>query len=93
MVATQRRIDSVNQDSANEIGEFDELDAPPRPMKTPNAVGYVIDHSCGDCAARTLKFGHANLIADVSVSADAFPGADQRMCEMMVVAKSFAWRP
>ena len=93
MVGAQRRIDSVNQDSATEIGEFDELDAPPRPVKTANASGYVIDHSCGDCAATTLKFGHASLIADVSVTADASPGAAQWMCEMMVVAKSFAWRP
>jgi hypothetical protein len=93
MTAEQRRIDSVNQDSATDVGEFDELDAPPRPFRNSNAEGYLVNHSCGDCAATTLRFGHSGLIADVSISADAVPGAGQRMCEMMVIAKSFAWRP
>jgi hypothetical protein len=93
MMGEQRRIDSVNQDPATEVSEFDELDAPPRPLKTSSAQGYVINHSCGDCAATTLKFGRSTQIADVSVSVDAVPGAARRMCEMTVVAKSFAWLP
>jgi hypothetical protein len=93
LVAEQRRIDSVNRDPRAEAMEFDEINGPPRPVMTPTGRAYVIDHSCGDCAASTLRFGRSGKIADVSLSADAMPGAGRRMCEMMVVARSFAWEP
>lgn len=92
LVAEQRRIDSVNRNPSDGILEFDEIDGPPRPFTTPGGSGFVIDHSCGDCGATTFKFGREALIADVSIMADAMPGAGQRMCEMTVVARSFAWR-
>lgn len=93
LVAEQRRIYSANRDLKKEAMEFDELDAPPRPFTTAAERGYIIDHSCGDCAATTLKFGREGLIADVSLSADAVPEAGQRMCEMAVIGKTFSWRP
>lgn len=93
LLAEQRRIDSVNRDPAREAMEFDEIDGPPQPFTTPAGRGYVIDHSCGDCAATTLKFGRSEQIADVSLSADAAPATGRRMCEMTVVGRSFSWRP
>ena len=93
MVAEQRRIDSVNRDPGTAVSEFDEIDAPPRSFTTPAGGGYVIVHSCGDCAATTLKFGRSGQIADISVSAEAVPDAGRRMCEMTVVGRSFSWRP
>jgi hypothetical protein len=93
LVAQQRRIDSVNTLPGVAATEFDELDGPPRPFRTSAAQGFAIDHSCGDCAATTLKFERSGHIADVSLTADAFPEAWRRMCEMTVVGKSFAWLP
>jgi hypothetical protein len=93
LVAEQRRIESVNRDPAKKGMEFDEIGAPPKPFNSRAGQGYVIDHACGDCAATTLKFGRPGQIADVSLSADAAPGAGVRMCEMAVVGKTFSWRP
>ncbi|MGH7680227.1 MAG: hypothetical protein ACRENU_17280 [Gemmatimonadaceae bacterium] len=91
LVAEQRRIDSVNKDP-RAVAEFDKIDGPPKPSTTAAGQGFVINHSCGDCAATTLKFGAAGFIADVNLSADAVPGAGQRMCEMAAVGRSFKWR-
>jgi hypothetical protein len=93
MLAEQRRVDSVNKDPKTEVMEFDVFDTPPQPITTPAGRGYVIDYSCGDCASTTLMLGRAGLIATVSASADAAPGAGTRMCEMMAVARTFRWRP
>ncbi|HYD52864.1 MAG TPA: hypothetical protein VEA99_09565 [Gemmatimonadaceae bacterium] len=92
MVAEQRLVDSMNADPRSEAMEFDVLAGPPQPFDTSHGRGYRIDDACGDCAASTLMFGKAGLIASVSLSADAMPGAGHRMCEMMAVARSFAWR-
>ena len=90
LVAEQRRIDSVNK-VPDAVSEFDEINEPPRPFTTPSANGYLIDHSCGDCAAMTVLFGRPGWIAEISYGGDAVPGLAAHLCEMTESVKTFAW--
>lgn len=93
MIASQKVIDSINNDPHTTIHEFDEIDGPPRPFTTAAGRGYLIDESCGDCAATTILFGRRGWIAEIGFgSDDDTPEGGRHECEMLAVAKSFAWR-
>ena len=93
MIASQKVIDSINNDPRTTIHEFDEIDGPPRPFTTAAGHGYLIDESCGDCAATTVLFGRRGWIAEIGFgSDDDTPEGGRHECEMQSVAKSFAWR-
>ena len=93
MLASQRTIDSINRDPKTVVHEFDEIDGPPQPFMTPTGRAYLIDNDCGDCAATTLLFGHPGYIAEVGLGGDDdVPDLGRHICEMTVIAKTFAWR-
>jgi hypothetical protein len=93
MVASQKKIDAINENPSTTIAEFDEIDGPPQPITTPAGRGYVIDNSCGDCASTTVLFGRRGWIAAIDFgSDDDTPEGNRHECEMQAVAKSFAWR-
>ena len=93
MVASQKKIDSVNNDPHTTIHEFDDIDGPPQPFTTAAGHGYLIDNSCGDCASTTVLFGRRGWIAEIGFgSDDDTPEGNRHECEMRAVAKSFAWR-
>ena len=93
MVAAQKAIDSINKDPNTTVHEFDDIDGPPRPFTTAAGRGYLIDNSCGDCASTMVLFGRRGWIADIGFgSDDDTPEGGRHECEMLTVAKSFAWR-
>lgn len=93
MIASQKVIDSINHDPHTTVYEFDEIDGPPQPITTAAGRGYLIDESCGDCAATTVLFGRRGWIAEIGFgSDDDTPEGGRHECEMRAVARSFAWR-
>jgi hypothetical protein len=93
MIASQKKIDSINKDPATTVGEFDETDGPPQPITTAAGRGYLIDDSCGDCASTTVLFGRRGWLAEINFgSDDDTPEGGRHECEMGAVAKSFVWK-
>jgi hypothetical protein len=93
MIASQKVIDSINNDPRTIIHEFDDIEGPPQPFTTAAGRGYIIDDSCGDCAATTVLFGRRGWVGEIWFgSDDDTPEGGRHECEMRVVATSFAWR-
>lgn len=93
LVSAQRVIDSVNHDPHTSVFQFDDIDGPPQPFTAAAGRGFLIEESCGDCAAETLLFGRRGYVAVLGFGTDDDePQGMRRMCQMAVVGKTFQWR-